>query len=376
MSTPGARRVARTRRSRSASSLRRLPRPVSASVSACASSSRRAARSERAAARSAAGRPRASPSGTEPEAASEAAGGRCARGDDDPVVGVAGGAGDAAVGGPVPATSAMPGLRRRVRASPANRASAGRRAERRRAADASPSMTTRPVRRVDDPQVVVVVVRRAAIARRKLSTVTSKCTIARLRPSACGISVAFAMTHSLVSGETYGAAGGPARSRARMSARRRRSLLLVDRSAGARCRRARRARTPRRGVDEARLADARRVQLLQVAELCVTSARLRPLAAHLLRARAGLGEHVGERGRVRGEQDDRARAREVILQRAAVLVGLGDERRDRATRRRDRDRAWRRRASSGSAAARRSGRLGRAGGALRFLIGLGADLLK
>ena len=42
----------------------------------------------------------------------------------------------------------------------------------------------------------------APIARRKLSTVTSKCTNARLRPSACGTSVAFATTHSLVSGET------------------------------------------------------------------------------------------------------------------------------------------------------------------------------
>ena len=44
----------------------------------------------------------------------------------------------------------------------------------------------------------------APIARRKLSTVTSKCTNARLRPSGCGISVALATTHSFVSGETYG----------------------------------------------------------------------------------------------------------------------------------------------------------------------------
>ena len=62
-------------------------------------------------------------------------------------------------------------------------------------------MTTRPVAasttRSSAPRVL-------PIARRKLSTVTSKCTIARLRPSACGISVALATTHSSVSGETYG----------------------------------------------------------------------------------------------------------------------------------------------------------------------------
>ena len=45
-----------------------------------------------------------------------------------------------------------------------------------------------------------------AIVRRKLSIVTSKWTIERLTPSLLGVGVAFAITHSLVSGETYGAA--------------------------------------------------------------------------------------------------------------------------------------------------------------------------
>ena len=111
------------------------------------------------------------------------------------------------------------------------------------------SMTTWPVRPSIDPQLVRALALLAPIARRKLSTVTSKCTNARLRPSACGISVALATTHSLVSGETY----GPGlvdlpEVAARRSARRRPSAPpSVDRSAGLRDRRrAPRGRTPRR----------------------------------------------------------------------------------------------------------------------------------
>jgi hypothetical protein len=43
---------------------------------------------------------------------------------------------------------------------------------------------------------------RLAATGRKLSMVTSKCTIARLEPSAVGIRVELEMTHLLVSGET------------------------------------------------------------------------------------------------------------------------------------------------------------------------------
>jgi hypothetical protein len=78
-------------------------------------------------------------------------------------------------------------------------------------------------------------------------------------------------------------------------------------------------------VDEAGLADARRVQLLQIAEVMRDLAETAALPAHLLRAGAGLAEDVGERRRVRGQQHDRARAGEVALERAAVLVGLGEQ---------------------------------------------------
>jgi hypothetical protein len=47
---------------------------------------------------------------------------------------------------------------------------------------------------------------RVAATLRKLSMVTSKCTIARLDPSLVGIRVELATTHSLVSGDTYGVA--------------------------------------------------------------------------------------------------------------------------------------------------------------------------
>jgi hypothetical protein len=47
---------------------------------------------------------------------------------------------------------------------------------------------------------------RLAASLRKLSMVTSKWTMARLDPSGVGISVELEMTHSLVSGETYGRA--------------------------------------------------------------------------------------------------------------------------------------------------------------------------
>ena len=80
------------------------------------------------------------------------------------------------------------------------------------------------------------------------------------------------------------------------------------------------------GVDEARLADAGRVELLEVAELMRDVAEVAALPRHLLLAGAGLGEHSGERRRVPGQQHDRARPREVALQRGAVLVGLRDER--------------------------------------------------
>ena len=71
------------------------------------------------------------------------------------------------------------------------------------------------------------------IARRKLSTVTSKCTNARLRPSRWGMSVAFAITHSLVSGDTYGAVWCTRpKPSANVGAKKTVSSSLVDRSAG------------------------------------------------------------------------------------------------------------------------------------------------
>ena len=50
------------------------------------------------------------------------------------------------------------------------------------------------------------------------------------------------------------------------------------------------------------------------------------LAGDLLDPSAGLREHIGERRRVPRQQDDRSRACEVALQRAAVLVGFRDQR--------------------------------------------------
>jgi hypothetical protein len=52
-------------------------------------------------------------------------------------------------------------------------------------------------RRVDDDRAGLGVLR-------KLSMVTSKCTIARFTPSAVGTRVALAITHSSVSGDIYG----------------------------------------------------------------------------------------------------------------------------------------------------------------------------
>ena len=62
------------------------------------------------------------------------------------------------------------------------------------------SSTTWPVRASTTAMSKRLV--RLAATLRKLSMVTSKCTIARLDPSAVGISVELEITHSLVSGET------------------------------------------------------------------------------------------------------------------------------------------------------------------------------
>jgi hypothetical protein len=80
------------------------------------------------------------------------------------------------------------------------------------------------------------------------------------------------------------------------------------------------------GIDEAGLADALRVQLLQVAELVRDLAQAPALAPHLLLPRPRLGEHVRERRRVGLQEHDGSGAGEVVVQRAAVLVGLGHER--------------------------------------------------
>src|SRR3954470_5730058 len=80
------------------------------------------------------------------------------------------------------------------------------------------------------------------------------------------------------------------------------------------------------GVDEARLADARRIQLLEVPEMVDDVAQGTAVATHLLGARSRGGEELGEGRGVGGEQDHRLRAREVALERPAVRLGLGDER--------------------------------------------------
>ncbi len=80
------------------------------------------------------------------------------------------------------------------------------------------------------------------------------------------------------------------------------------------------------GVDEARLADAARVEPLQIAELVRDVGQVAAVAAHLLPRRAGLAQHSGERGTVRGQQHDRVRALEVVVQRVAVLVRVGTQR--------------------------------------------------
>src|SRR5207244_1515189 len=79
------------------------------------------------------------------------------------------------------------------------------------------------------------------------------------------------------------------------------------------------------GVDEARLADTRRVQLLEIAEVVGYLPDATAVPLHPRRARARLPQHVRERRRVRRQKGDRPRPREVAVQRAAVLVSLGDE---------------------------------------------------
>jgi hypothetical protein len=106
-------------------------------------------------------------------------------------------------------------------------------------------------------------------------------------------------------------------------------LLLLDRGE-VRGRRRLAAYDPRQllavGVDEARLADAVRIEPLEVVEMACGIAQRAALAAHPVLTRPRLPQHAGEGGRVGGQQDVRRRPGEVAFERAAVLVGLRGER--------------------------------------------------
>jgi hypothetical protein len=80
------------------------------------------------------------------------------------------------------------------------------------------------------------------------------------------------------------------------------------------------------GVDEARLADARRVEPLEIVELVRHVREVAAVAHDLLLARPGLRQDPRERRRVARQQHDRPRSREVALERAAMLIRLRDQR--------------------------------------------------
>ena len=162
-----------------------------------------------------------------------------------------------------------------------------------------------------------------AAAARKLSTVTSKCRMAGFDRSVVSRGVELEMTHSLVSGDTYGAglvdrADGQGEGR-----REERVLRLVRRQVGQGG-----ALAPHHpcdlragAVDEAGLPDAAGEQGLEVAEAAVD-------LVHQLEVTADLGDpvarqlvEVGE-GRVVGSQQRQGPgAREVVREDVGLLLG-------------------------------------------------------